>query len=106
MSEKEPHFGARIRLERKRASAELVEYEIRIWHDDDGERSERFYSAPATISLPQLSLAIGEWRLDGEVKSPPEWATDFTLALLRTVAKNHAGDGDWPRRITRWRAER
>jgi hypothetical protein len=37
--------------------------------------------------------------------APPAWLEAFARALLRAVLRNKASDGQWPRRLTRWRPE-
>jgi hypothetical protein len=43
---------------------------------------------------------------EAELGPAPAWLVDWTLQLVRTIARNVARDPDseWPRRLTRWRA--
>jgi hypothetical protein len=36
---------------------------------------------------------------------PPVWLEAYAHALLRSVLRTKSSDGDWPRRLTRWRPE-
>ncbi|HEX2671917.1 MAG TPA: hypothetical protein VHM25_13635 [Polyangiaceae bacterium] len=37
--------------------------------------------------------------------APPAWLEAYAHALLRGVLRTKSSDGDWPRRLTRWRPE-
>ncbi|MEI9937034.1 MAG: hypothetical protein WDO69_07400 [Pseudomonadota bacterium] len=56
-------------------------------------------SARVTIDAPQASLELSEW--EGGV--PPDWLLAYARALLRSVLRTKSSDGEWPRRLTRWR---
>ncbi len=51
-----------------------------------------------------------EFQLDpateAQLGPAPAWLVDWTLQLVRTIARNVARDpeSEWPRRLTRWRA--
>ncbi|HYP98833.1 MAG TPA: hypothetical protein VER96_09170 [Polyangiaceae bacterium] len=36
---------------------------------------------------------------------PPAWLETYANALLRGVIRTKNSEGDWPRRLTRWRPE-
>ena len=58
-------------------------------------------SADARVDAPAGSVEIGAW----ESGAPPAWLESFARTLLRTMLRNKASDGEWPRRVTRWRPE-
>lgn len=37
--------------------------------------------------------------------TPPTWLESYAHALLRSVLRTKSSEGDWPRRLTRWRPE-
>lgn len=45
------------------------------------------------------SIELAAW----QGSSPPEWLETLARALLRTVWRTRTSDGEWPRRVTRWR---
>ena len=87
--------------------------------------SERDSTEPSTATPdPELPLASYEarWFSPGAVflgtaqidahgeavvhcgdPNAPRWLLDWTGALLRLLARDHAADTPWPRRLTRWR---
>jgi hypothetical protein len=58
-------------------------------------------SASAVIHTLGAPLDLGEWQ--GGV--PPAWLQALAQALLRSALRTKNSDGEWPRRITRWRPE-
>ncbi|MBZ0116882.1 MAG: hypothetical protein K8H88_07805, partial [Sandaracinaceae bacterium] len=74
-------------------------------------KTELYFEASAELSA--SGVALSPWRAassgpppvwaDG---APAPWVITFTDQLLRTLVKNHAAAGDWPRKLTRWRQER
>jgi hypothetical protein len=75
---------------------------------DDGARytltlflPERELAVEVLIRNASGALEFEAWR--GE--APPAWLETMARALLRTIWRNAASDGDWPRRVTRWRPE-
>ncbi len=82
------------------AAAERVVYEAE-WATVVGVWRGRFIATTtggAEIERDEASEA--------ELGPAPAWLTDWTLQLVRTIARNVARDPDteWPRRLTRWRA--
>ena len=41
----------------------------------------------------------------GRGPDDPAWLDALARTLLRTIVRNKLSDGEWPRRITRWRPE-
>jgi hypothetical protein len=87
-----PDTGGRVRLLLVEKSAEVAEYD-------------------ATLAFPD-GMVRGRMRVlseSGAVSAPPDgaplWLGALATALLRAAHRRHAVEG-WPRRITRWRAER
>jgi hypothetical protein len=62
---------------------------------------EREVTTEAHIQAVSGMLELGPWQ--GE--APPAWLETVARALLRTVWRSATSDGDWPRRVTRWRPE-
>lgn len=86
-----PEYGARLVLERDPA-ADGVVYALRVYE-------------------PEGVLHEGSARLEGAFtltwsSSPPAWAVTFLERLLAGLAKKHAADGAFPRKLTRWREPR
>jgi hypothetical protein len=85
--------GARFRFDRIAVEGLEARYAILV------ELAE--VSCAGTARLGPSGVA-----LDPLSPPPPPWVLEQATALLRTVAKHHSGDGDWPRRVHRWRAPR
>ncbi len=62
---------------------------------------EREVTTEAQVRTADGALELGAWQ--GE--APPPWLESVARALLRTVWRSATTDGDWPRRVTRWRPE-
>jgi hypothetical protein len=88
-----PDHGGRLELKLANASEARAEYVLTLL-TPDAELSSR-----VTIDAPQDNLELGEWQ--GGV--PPAWLEGYARALLRTVLRTKSSDGEWPRRLTRWR---
>jgi hypothetical protein len=58
-------------------------------------------SASVIVDSQGGALEIGEW----QGGSPPAWLETLARALLRSVLRSKGSDGEWPRRVTRWRPE-
>lgn len=58
-------------------------------------------SARVVIDASVDGLELGPF--EGGV--PPTWLEAYAHALLRSVLRTRTNDGDWPRRLTRWRPE-
>ena len=83
--------------------------ELKLAHaSDDGAHyavtiflPEREVTTEARVEMANGALELGAWR--GE--PPPSWLEAVARALLRTVWRSASSDGEWPRRVTRWRPE-
>ena len=65
-----------------------------------------------TLFMPEAELSAGvtlDSASDGlelapfQGGAPPEWLEVYARALLRSVLRTKASNGEWPRRLTRWR---
>jgi hypothetical protein len=88
-----PDHGGRLELKLTEASETRAEYALTLF-TPDAELSSR-----VTIDAPQDSLELADWQ--GGV--PPEWLEGYARALLRSVLRTKGSEGQWPRRLTRWR---
>lgn len=87
--------GVRLTLERVDVSEEQVEYRCA-------------FAMPECDLEARLAIRIadGEVQLSGEhLDQIPEWQRELARALARTAWRQRETSG-WPRRVTRWRAER
>ena len=89
-----PEHGARIELKFVNVEPGSVRYAIAL------KAKGSAWSGSASIDL-----GGGAIEFIGLESGPPTWLLDLVRALLRTVYRNHHGDGSWPRRLTRWRPE-
>jgi hypothetical protein len=80
-----PSHGARIVLEHE----EGARYRISIYEPS------AVHVACATI---EIKVRFDPWSSD-----PPAWAITFAERTLLGLAKKHAADHSWPRKLTRWR---
>jgi hypothetical protein len=90
MASLHPSHGARIVLEREPGGE--ARYRVSIYEPD------RVHTSVAIVE--------GGVRFDAWSSEPPVWARIFVERTLLSLAKKHAADGAWPRKLTRWRAER
>ena len=88
-----PDHGGRLELKLAQASETRAEYMLTVF-TPDVELSSR-----VTIDAPADSLELADWQ--GGV--PPTWLEGYAHALLRSVLRTKSSDGQWPRRLTRWR---
>jgi hypothetical protein len=80
-------------LRRLEVTAELARYDVEL-SSESKSWSTRL----------DVALADGEVRLGDPVpEDPPHYLLEAVRAAARTEWRNHRADGDWPRRITRWR---
>ncbi|MEQ8459555.1 MAG: hypothetical protein RLO52_01135 [Sandaracinaceae bacterium] len=86
-----PEYGARLVLERDPAEPGVA-YQLRVYEPEDVLHEGR-------------ALLDGAFVLTWE-STPPEWAVTFLERLLAGLAKKHAEDGSFPRKLTRWREPR
>ena len=88
-----PDHGGRLELKLANSSEARAEYVLTLL-TPDAELCSR-----VTMDAPEGSLELGDWQ--GGV--PPAWLEGYARALLRSVLRTKSSDGDWPRRLTRWR---
>lgn len=91
MASLHPAHGARVVLERE--SSTEVRYRVSIYEP------RALHTSVALIE--GSAVALEPWSSE-----PPAWALGFAERLLKGLAKKHAADGSWPRKITRWRDAR
>lgn len=94
MASLHPTDGARLVLERERASDGEVVYRVSIYEP------ATTHTGTARLGWDPPAVAF-EWQSE-----PPAWTVVFLERLLKGLPKKHADDGSWPRKITRWREER
>ncbi|HYQ44353.1 MAG TPA: hypothetical protein VER11_20360 [Polyangiaceae bacterium] len=90
-----PDHGGRLELKLIAAGATRADYLLTLL-TPSAEASAR-----VAIDSSSDSLELGPF--DGGV--PPTWLEAYAHALLRSVLRTRNSDGDWPRRLTRWRPE-
>ena len=90
-----PDHGGRLEFKLELASQASARYALTIL------TPHAELSTVADVTCADGSITLAEWQ--GGV--PPAWLLTVAQALLRTLWRNHAADGDWPRRVTRWRPE-
>ena len=90
-----PEHGGRLELKLAESDATKARYALMIFTPQGDCDTE------ATLHAEPVAVELGAWR--GE--TPPAWLETFARALLRTVARNKGLEGEWPRRVTRWRPE-
>ena len=72
--------------------------------DEDGARYAVTVYAPGGLRFDgECTLGAGDATLRFD-REPPAWTRTFLERLTKSLAKKHAADGAWPRKITRWRA--
>lgn len=92
-----PKEGARFRFDLEEVVDGTARYRVTVALDGAVHTLALALSAP-------VSLGAGvELSPRGELAA---WIDDVILAQGRTLAKNHASDGSWPRRLQRWRGPR
>lgn len=90
-----PEHGGRLELKLADGSPTQARYVVSIFTPLGDSTSE------ASLDAASGSLEIAEW----QGMQPPAWLDTLARSLLRTVFRTKTSDGDWPRRITRWRPE-
>jgi len=84
-----------LELKLTQASDERARYDLTIFLPD------REVTTQAEVQTASGTVELGAWQ--GE--APPAWLETVARALLRTVWRSATSDGDWPRRVTRWRPQ-
>ncbi len=88
-----PDHGGRLELKLTQSTAGSARYLLTIF------TPEAEVSSQVEVQVEGGALELGAW----QGGSPPEWLETVARALLRTVWRSRTHDGDWPRRVTRWR---
>jgi len=88
-----PDHGGRLELKLTEASATRADYVLTLLTPDIE------IAAQVTIDASADSFVLADW----QGGAPPEWLSAYAHALLRSVLRTKNSDGDWPRRLTRWR---
>jgi hypothetical protein len=89
-----PDHGGRLELKLSVASAHSARYRLTIF------TSGSELTTHVDVDAESGTLEMGEW-LAG---APPTWLVTVARALVRGVWRSKTSAGDWPRRVTRWRA--
>lgn len=87
-----PETGGRVRLVRARVTPERAEYDVVLMH-------------PGGSVQGRMGVEVASGAVSAAPEGAPAWLGTLAVALLRGAHRRHAEAG-WPRRITRWRAER
>ena len=93
MASLHPSHGARIVLSRIDGSADGARYRVEIYEPDGVQHEGEARLVPA------LGLAWDD-------TPPAAWIVTFVTRVALGLAKKHAPDASWPRKLTRWREER
>jgi hypothetical protein len=88
-----PDHGGRLELKLEDATAARAHYTLRL------STAESEVSALVTIDAPADRFELTAW----QGGAPPGWLETYAHTLLRGVLRTKSSDGDWPRRLTRWR---
>jgi hypothetical protein len=90
-----PDNGGRLELKLTKASDSTAHYTLSVFMPDAEVR------ASVVVDSQGGASDISEWRGG----PPPAWLETLARALLRSVLRSKGSDGEWPRRVTRWRPE-
>jgi len=88
-----PDHGGRLELKLLQAAAENARYSLTIF------TPETEVSCEVQVQVDTGGVELAAW----QGAAPPDWLEGLARALLRTVWRTRTSDGDWPRRVTRWR---
>lgn len=98
MSDLVPTHGVRVLLVRAAIDDAGATYRVELHAPDSSWASEARVGA---------AIAIGPWTATrGSAPDPEPWMIESARGFLRTLAKNHAAERDWPARQLRWRDRR
>ncbi|MFK7989149.1 MAG: hypothetical protein AB8I08_24230 [Sandaracinaceae bacterium] len=92
MASLHPKDGARIVLERQSVDDE-VHYRVSVYEPD----------ARKLTGVAVLGDAVA---VTWDEETPAAWLETFVGRWLKALPKKHAAAKSWPRKLTRWRAER
>lgn len=90
-----PDHGGRLELKLQDASDGNARYVLTVYTPTSES------SALASIDAASEDTQLGEFAS----AAPPEWMQAFARTLLRSVLRTKNSEGEWPRRLTRWRPE-
>lgn len=90
-----PDHGGRLELKLVEATESSAHYALVIF------TPSAEVSASVQVNAHTEAVAFGAWT----ESAPPAWLEAFSRTLLRSVLRTKASDGEWPRRLTRWRPE-
>lgn len=98
MSELVPTQGVRVLLVRASIDDAGATYRVELHAPDASWTGEARLAA---------AITIGPWTATrGAAPEPEPWMIESARGFLRTLAKNHAAERDWPPRLLRWRDRR
>ncbi|MEO8906020.1 MAG: hypothetical protein ABI627_31240 [Polyangiaceae bacterium] len=90
-----PEHGGRLELKLIEATDTTARYAVLV------STAAAEVSAQAHVQTQSGAVEIGAWT---EIAAPA-WLEAFARTLLRAALRNKTSDGEWPRRMTRWRPE-
>ncbi len=90
-----PDHGGRLELKLVEATSATAHYALLIF------TATAEVGASVQVNAENGAVEFGAWS-EG---TPPAWLEAFSRTLLRSVLRTKASDGEWPRRLTRWRPE-
>lgn len=99
MSSLVPDQGVRVLLELLSSGDRGARYRVELHAPTASWRGAAAISPDGAIALEPFAPLRGEG-------APDAWMIEQARAFLRTLHKNHAADGSYPRRLLRWRDRR
>ncbi len=90
-----PDHGGRIELKLAAGTDASARYLVTIF------TANSEVSTHVEVDAAGGGLTLDEW----QAGSPPAWLEGLAKTLLRTTLRTKQSDGEWPRRLTRWRPE-
>jgi len=90
-----PDHGGRLELKLVEATDATARYAVLIC------TPLAELSALAEVTAPSAAVEMGVW----SATTPPPWLEALARTLLRSVLRHKLSEGEWPRRVTRWRPE-
>ena len=90
-----PDHGGRLELKLVEATGTTAHYALLILS------ATAEVGASVHVNAESGTVEFGAWS-EG---TPAAWLEAFSRTLLRTALRTKVSDGEWPRRLTRWRPE-
>ena len=90
-----PDHGGRIELKLAAGTVASARYLVTIFTPNNE------VSTQVAVDAASGGLTFDEW----QAGTPPSWLEALAKTLLRTTLRTMQSDGEWPRRVTRWRPE-